>query len=228
LMMSANRKLSHSPATDWLCYTNDGAQAAGSSDLYLGVYGPDAISGYILDPGDGNSFVGHRRWILYPQTQQMGTGDIPYAGGYPAANALWVFDSNMWQPRPATREEFVAWPPPGFVPYPIVFARWSFAYAQADFSSATVTMSSSGNNLSVSIATPVDGYGENTLVWIPNGLSNYATWPRPASDTAYLVNIQNVAIGGSYRNFSYTVTIFDPGTPGGFLSDMMRSLPEPH
>ena len=40
--------------------------------------------------------------ILYPQTQFMGTGDIPSRDGYPASNALWVFDNNMWQPRPDT------------------------------------------------------------------------------------------------------------------------------
>ncbi|HEX72363.1 MAG TPA: hypothetical protein ENN65_03505, partial [Candidatus Hydrogenedentes bacterium] len=102
LMMSVNRKLSHSPDSSWTCYTEDGREGAGSSNLYLGVYGTSAISGYIRDPGNGNYFVGHRRWILYPPTQMMGTGDIPSRDGYPAANALWVFDPNMWGPRPQT------------------------------------------------------------------------------------------------------------------------------
>ena len=48
------------------------------------------------DPGSYNYFVGHRRWILYPQTKEMGTGDIPYANGYPGANALWGFDDNIF------------------------------------------------------------------------------------------------------------------------------------
>ena len=209
LMMSVNQSLSHSPPSNWTCYTSDGAQGAGSSNLYLGVYGPSAITGYMRDPGSGNYFVGHRRWILYPQTQEMGTGDIPPTG-FPAANALWVFDSNMWNPRPQTREEFVAWPPPGYVPYQIVFARWSFAYAGADFSSATVTMSSDGSGVPVSLSMPVNGYGENTLVWIPNGLSDGASWPRPVTDTTHTVNIQNVVIGGQSSSFTYTVTVFDP------------------
>lgn len=68
LMMSVNRKLSHSPDSSWTCYTANGREGAGSSNLYLGVFGPSAISGYIRDPGSGNYFVGHRRWILYPQT----------------------------------------------------------------------------------------------------------------------------------------------------------------
>jgi len=209
LMMSVNNRLSHTPTSDWQCYSSDGAQAAGSSDLYLGVYGPSAITGYMRDPGGGNYFAGHRRWILYPQTQEMGTGDIPPTS-YSPANALWVFDSNMWNPRPSTREEFVAWPPPGYVPYQVVFARWSFAYAGADFSAATVTMTANGSGISVSVSTPVNGYGENTLVWIPMGLNDGAGWPKPQADTVYVVNVQNVKINAQDRNFTYTVTVFDP------------------
>jgi hypothetical protein len=90
LMMSANGQLSHNPPPSWLCYTAEGAQAAGSSNLYLGRFGPAAITGYVYDAGSGNYAVGHRRWILYPQTQRMGTGDIPPVGGARSSNALWV------------------------------------------------------------------------------------------------------------------------------------------
>ncbi len=209
LMMSVNNRLSHAPTSDWLCYSSDGAQAAGSSDLYLGVYGPSAITGYMRDPGSGNYFAGRHRWILYPQTQEMGTGDIPPTS-YTSANALWVFDSNLWNPRPSTREAFVAWPPPGYVPYQVVFARWSFAYADADFSAATVTMTSNGSGVPVSISTPVNGYGENTLIWIPMGLNDGASWPKPQADTADVVSIQGVKINGQNRSFTYTVIVFDP------------------
>jgi len=210
LMMSVNNQLSHNPPASWQCYSDAGHEGAGNSNLYLGVYGWNAITGYMLDPGSGNYFVGHRRWILYPQTQEMGTGDIPGAGGHSPANALWVFDSNIWGPRPATREEFVAWPPPGYVPYPVVFARWSLAYPKADFSAATVTMSFGGSSVPLAQSPVVNGYGENTLVWIPNGMNGGASWPKPASDTAYTVNVHNVKINGQNRDFTYDVIIFDP------------------
>ena len=206
LMMSVNLKLSHSPTPEWWCYSSDGAQAAGSSDLFLGVMGWDAVSGYILE-GD---VVGHRRWILYPQTNEMGTGDIPSTQNYPAANALWVFDDNMWGPRPTTRNEFVAWPPPGYVPYQVVNNHWSFSYPQADFSFATVTIASGGANVPVALEPVVIGYGENTLVWIPLGLGSGGTWPKPQADTTYTVNVQNVIIGGQNHNFIYDVIVFDP------------------
>lgn len=209
LMMSAQNSLSHAPGTSWACYTAAGAEGAGSSNLYLGVYGPSAISGYIYDPGGGNYFVGHRRWILYPQTKFMGTGDIPTTSGKAAANALWVFDSvNMWGPRPDTREAFVAWPPPGYVPYQVVYPRWSFAYAGADFSGASVTLSKNGSPLSVTVSPVANGYGENTLVWEPGDSFGSA----PGSDTTYQVTLNNVVIGGSPQSFSYQVIVINPGS----------------
>lgn len=209
LMMSAEGSLSHSPGTDWACYTTAGREGAGSSNLYLGVYGPSAISGYMRDPGSGNSFVGHRRWILYPQSKNLGTGDVPPSPGYSSANALWVFDrANMWGPRPKTREPFVAWPPPGYIPYQVVYDKWSFAYASADFAGATVTMYKNGSPLSLTVNTVVNGFGENTLVWNPNDNFNSA----PDFDVSYRVSINNVVINGTSQNFSYEVTVIDPGT----------------
>lgn len=210
LMMSVNRQLSHSPPTSWICFSSAGAEGAGSSNLFLGVYSWDAITGYMRDPGSGNSAVGHRRWILYPQTQVMGTGDIPNTQNYPASNALRVFDEHMWEQRPTTREEYVAWPPPGYVPYQVVFPKWSFSYANADFSGSSVTMESSGINLSVNQANVVNGYGENTLVWIPMGLDEGSSWPIPTADTTYTVSVHNVLINNHSREFTYSVIVFNP------------------
>jgi hypothetical protein len=210
LMMSVNDALSHNPPSDWTCYSSLGAAGAGSSNLIIGAYGWVAIYYYMKDPGLGNEAVGHRRWVLYPQTQQMGSGDIPPQTGYAPTNALVVFDEHLWESRPATREEFVAWPPPGYVPYQIVYPRWSFSYAKADFSNAVVSMSSGGENLSVHQEPVKNGYGENTLVWIPNDLNDGSSWPNPGSDTSFSVNISNVKIDGNTRDFHYDVVIIDP------------------
>ena len=94
LLMSANGNLSHAPASNWTCFSSAAKDAAGSSDLSLGIYGPEAINVYMEDGGDNNYFVGHRRWILYPQTREMGTGDVPGTSSYESSNALWVFDGN--------------------------------------------------------------------------------------------------------------------------------------
>jgi uncharacterized protein YkwD len=231
-MMSVNKQLSHTPPNSWTCYSDDGKQGAGKSNLALGTFGSEAITGFMFDFGAGNSPVGHRRWILYPQTQVMGTGNIPPTANYPSSAALLVLDTHFNDARPLTRDGFVAWPPQGYVPYQVVVARWSFSYAGADFTSATITMVSKGASVAVSQAPVVNGYGENTLVWIPLGLNDGQSWPAPVSDTAYTVTIHNVIIGGQSRDFSYTVTVINPGatTTQGIkelytLASLLQTLP---
>ncbi len=215
LMMSRNNSLSHEPPASWSCYTAGGAEAAGKSNLSLGNYGWNAVSGQVRDNGSNNTAVGHRRWLLYPQTETMGTGDIPSAASYSAANALWVFDGNYGTSRPATREAYVAWPPPGHVPYQVVPARWSFSYANANFSAATVSMTRAGNPVPVTIQPVQNGYGENTLAWIASGLdANLATWPNPGQDAGYRVQIGNVLMGTTPTSFSYDVIVIDPAVRG--------------
>jgi hypothetical protein len=203
--MAANQALNHTPPTNWKCYTQSGYDGASSSNLALGAYGPEAIDLYMNDGGVGS--LGHRRWVLYPQTQEMGTGDIPGGSWQNESNALKAWDSHVWDTRPATLDAFVAWPPPGFVPYPVVYPLWSFAVAGADFSSATVTVTSNGSAIPTTVSHPENGYGENTLAFKP---CNCSSWPRPVADTEYQVTISHVLIGGTAQNFSYSVTVFAP------------------
>jgi hypothetical protein len=215
LMMSNNGDLDHTPPANWTCYTADGAEAASRSNLSLGNYGWAAVDGQMMDNGAYNTAAGHRRWILYPQTEEMGTGDVPSSSGYFSANALWVMDGRYNNPRPATREPYVAWPPPGYIPYTVVSPRWSFSYPEADFSTASVSMSSNGSPISVVIHPPASGYGENTIVWAADGLDPdqwNARWPQPDEDTAYTVEIRDVTISGTAVDFSYNVTNIDPTT----------------
>src|SRR2546428_1604810 len=193
LMMSANNTLDHFPPMTWTCYSANGYEAAGKSNIALGNAGPDAINAYIDDYGGNNYIVGHRRWLLYPQTQLMGSGDGPDTGANYAGTAVWVQDGHSFEARPATRDSFVAWPPQGFVPYQLIYARWSFAYPNADFSSSTVTMSTNGVNIPVTLELVANGYGENALVWYPSDLdlSGPVNWPRPATDTVYRITLQN-------------------------------------
>jgi len=113
LMMTANGMLNHVPPPSWICYSADGAEAAGKSNL-ASLPGPPAVALYMFDPGGGNTAVGHRRWILYPRQVELGTGSTDNA------NDLWVIGT--FGSRPAT-PEIVAWPPVGFVPYQLVYPR---------------------------------------------------------------------------------------------------------
>jgi len=223
VMISSSGMLNHDPPPTWPCYSAAGAAGAGGNQAG-GADGADAITLYIWDFGTGNSDVGHRRWILFPSEQIMGTGDVPATNSNIAGNCTYVFDSSINDPRPATRQPYVAWPPEGFVPYQIVYPYWSFALSNADLSAATVTMKSNGVPLTVAIQpyqsgdeNNQSGAGEDTLVWVPMGLDancECTTFPFGGTDTVYSITVSNIGVGATHVGFSYNVTVFDPAVPG--------------
>jgi len=210
LMMIANGQLSHFPPPGWTCYTAAGAEAAGNSNLALGAAGPAAVDLYMNDPGAGNEILGHRRWILYPRQTAMGAGSVTAASGsFSGANVLWVLGPFGTRP-PAP--EWVAWPPAGYVPYSLVFARWSFSYPSANFAGATVEVTSGTTSLPVSIISATDvGYGDNTIAFVPANIPSRTT--PPTANETYAVRIANVIVSGSPREFTYAVTRIDPSQP---------------
>ena len=213
LMGASNNNISHNPPTSWINYTAGGAQAAGSSNLSLGQFGPDAMTGYVSDGGSNNTVAGHRRWLLYPPTKRMGTGDVPATSGHYSANALWIFDTA--NPYPTVRDGFVAWPPKGFVPYQMIFPRWSFSLQNANFASATVTVTKDGVAVGTTISNATTtGVGDPSLVWTLAGAPDGTTFAKPTADSVYAVNIAGVVVGGVSKSFSYTVTVFDPAVTG--------------
>ena len=216
MMMSANGDVSAQPPSNWLYYSASGAEAAAHSNLCLDLpylSDPGCVSQYVQDYGATNPGVGHRRWLFYPQTQTMGTGDVqpPYPLAF--VNSLWVVDDlHLSDTRPQTRDGFVAWPPKGYVPYQLVPGRWSFSYPNADFTNATVVMQRGGGPVTVRLETPQQGFGENTLVWVPDSLDASVSthWPQPLADTPISVGIAHVMINGVDSSFAYTVNVFDP------------------
>jgi len=215
VIMSANDQLSHTPPSSWFCWTASGSNAANHSNIAIGNAGPDAITAYIWDFGGNNDVVGHRRWLLYPQTQVMGTGDVPQQNGFNSANAIWVFDANYGGPRPATRKPFVSWPPAGYIPYQLVYPQWSFGLSNVNLSGASITMKSNGVPMSVTKQFYQTGVGENTIVWVPVGLdytSENTVFPFNGVDTVYTIAISNLV--GSPNFYVYNVTLFDPAVPG--------------
>ncbi|MDR3633748.1 MAG: Calx-beta domain-containing protein [Isosphaeraceae bacterium] len=210
LMMSANNQLSHDPPSSWVDYTVAGADGASHSDLALGASGTAAIDLYMTDPGSNNTLVGHRRWLLDPPTQTMGVGDVPVPfsffsqNGPFSANAIYVIQPTA-SPEPSVTT--VAWPPAGFVPAPLVPARWSLQTdLNADFSQATVSVTENGVPQQVEILSTNGGIGGQAVVWdMPN-----APAPAAGQQVVYAVRIDNVLVNGQPQSFSYTTTSFDP------------------
>ena len=225
VMFSRNNAISHYPPSSWTCYSANAASAASSSNIAIGWYGTGAVDAYMLDPGGSNAPAGHRRWLLYPQTQVFGTGDVPRSSSYNASNAIWVFDSNYGGPRPSTRDPFVAWPPQGYVPYQVVYPRWSFSLGNASFAGATVEMRQDGLAIPVTIESRADnGYGENTIVWRPTGMADNSSWARPSADTVYDITIRGI-VGGSSSTVSYQVIVFDPASSGSGATATASATP---
>lgn len=210
LMFSANG-LSHDPPSNWACWTQAGHDAAGNSNIARGsgsnaAAGTGAVDLYMQENGNGNGVVGHRRWILFPPQEKMDSGSIPYNPQY-AANALWVL--GPFGTRPPTPSG-IAWPSRGYLPWqllPAVSKRWSFSWSGANFSNAVVSMTRNGAPLGVpAYEAIVNGYGDNTLVWIPQGV----TYTQPAADVTYRVTIIGISGGGAPSAISYDVIVVDP------------------
>lgn len=199
LMFSANNNISHTPPTSWSCYTSDGASAAGNSNIALGMHSSGAVSGFIQDPGSNNVIVGHRRWLLYSKAKVMGHGSTSNA------SAIWVLGNSSNTPNFVP--DFIAWPPSGFVPGPLVYARWSCGIPGANFANANVTMKDPNNaDVTLTVTSKTDnGYGDNTIVWEPVGVNTTSD-----TDLKYHVTISNVSVGGNTKNYDYDITIIKP------------------
>ncbi len=244
LMMIANDSLDHTPPSSWTCYTAAGAGSAGKSNLYLiknnasYIPAPRYIRGYIIDSGNYNQAVGHRRWILYPKAAAFGTGAAGpsqvYYQGYPLNAYSNVLDilSSPWQSRPTT-PEIIAWPPRGYVPQQLLTEygnansiRWSFSLnnnTPANYTNATVTMvetttgGSSAINTNVIYRDPKPNsfpYGDSSLVW---ETPNLVLTPGDR-DRTFSITVSNIS-NASQGSYNYTVTVVDPTLAQEFLFD---------
>ncbi len=196
LMMHANGTLNHSPPNDWKCFSEDGKEGAANS-LLTSTRNAGAIDSYMRDQGSDNYPVGHRRWLLWPKLQEIGVGNTS------SYNAIWVLGNPGTVPADAP--EFIAWPPHGYLPKHLAYARWSFTIAKADFTETKVSMKvKNGGAVSLEVEELTGIYGDNTIVWKPAINTNTLD-----QDTAYVVTLSNVGVGGEAKNFEYEVVLFD-------------------
>ena len=203
LIMAAQNDLSHDPPPTWACWTQEGHDAAGRSNLFLGETGAAAMVGYVDDSGIDS--LGHRRWVLDPGATTFGTGSTD------RTNALMVFpDPNATPPTPPSA---VAWPPATWLPWDFVFGTWSLGFTApgADISNATVTVTLDSQPRTVSNVRAVDsGYGsaDPTLAWDVALAASDRT-----ADHDLAVRIDGVTVNGAPVPITYTVHAFDTAPP---------------
>jgi uncharacterized protein YkwD len=200
LISAAEGALTHTPSANARCYTSLGYTGTSSSNLALGLSGTRAIDAYIDDQGDNNTFVGHRRWILSRELRNVATGDTPQistpAKTYWASNALFVFDT---QNPVSARDGGVAWPPPGYVPAPAVYTRWSYVLLGADFTNAQVAVTGPDGPVSTSIQSRSDFMGPG-IVFTPNIVRSRV------ADKTYTVVISGIT-GAPSSTVTYSTTL---------------------
>ncbi len=215
LSFVATPGLSHAIPPGWTCYSRDGNEAAGNSNIALGYAGPIAVEKYMEEPWEKGFNLRHRQWILYSPTKLMGSGSVSGGNerinGYTGANALWVMPKKLGPKSPSLK--WVAWPPRGYVPYPVVFRHWSLAPhidGRIDLRKAKVTMRrENGEVVNVQRGVSTSPYAPDpALAWIPEGL-NFGPGMR---DETFNIEVSNVGIGGSVRSYRYSVTVIDPAT----------------
>ena len=213
LIMSAEGKLSHHPPPDWVCYTQD-VPGRGGENLGLGSAGVFAVNRYMQDSGANNLAVGHRRQILSPFVEEIGTGNIyPEARRYRTANAMHFGYDYSTVATVREQRGFVAWPPAGYVPAETVWGRWSFQLlAPADFAQATVTVTDNYGPIPVEVINRRSG-----IVWAVHGDWNSEKLPGfPGGDYCYTVTISNVRAGGTTQvPFQYFTCLGDLGSGAG-------------
>jgi len=200
LMMQANGALSHSPPSSWRCWTSAGALGASHSNLALGAAGLKAVQMYLVEPGTGNTAVGHRRWLLYPRLASMGIGNTS------RASAVYVLGTPL-ATRPVGTPAYYAWPSAGYFPRLAEPAGlWSFSSSLGySFRYATVrVVGPTGAAVKVTRYAPVNGYGDSTLVW------RLATPPSHLlkGDQTWRVTISGIrTAAGRSATYSYRVTL---------------------
>jgi Fibronectin type III domain/Cysteine-rich secretory protein family/Bacterial Ig-like domain (group 3) len=241
LIQSANNSLNHHPpstGTGSTCWTQLGATGSAASSLSegQGFVGPQAVDNWAEDTGDptqqfGES-LGHRRNMLDPSITTMGAGSIPATPGGSAVSAEVVLTTPT-ATRPPVRDNFVAWPPAGFVAYPTVYARWSFSLPNANFSHATVAMQHNGSALpvtlkcldpDVSTGNTCGQFGEPAITWLTNVIGDGGHWPKPAADDPYTVTVSGYTVNGvAQAPTTYTTTVIDPAVSSA--SDTLSTAP---
>ena len=189
-MMTANRTLSHSPPSDWLCYTSAGAGAAGSSNLATG--GAVGAVGLYMNDMRNESTFGHRRWILSHGLDTVGFGSTN------RHSCMMV----MHMPG-GSDPSWVAWPGPG--QYPVQASGW----LGRGWTIQSNALSLDGSSVSVT----VDGAPMEIETWdlYPGYGSGSAIAFSRRGGSIYIEAGQTYHVEVAAHGISYDVEIVDCG-----------------
>lgn len=176
----------HAPPPGSTCYTEEGAQTAGQSNIAWGSGTPaNAMDQFMTDEGN-DATMGHRRWLVNPPLGPVGIGFWEPGGMYGNAMCLRVFGAQGSGPKPP----WVAVPNPGYVPLEMAQWTWTFHGSLEGLASAQVAMArvDDGAPLELTTTQLQQGFGQDAISWRPAG------WTVEAGKT-YRVTISGLADG---------------------------------
>jgi hypothetical protein len=209
LIMEANGALSHNPPTSWRCWTKAGAQTAGKSNLALQspVTTPvGAVKSMFDEPGSSNYAVGHRRWLLYPNSDVFGFGFTQRAASIQVIG--------LKQDTANNHPKWVTWPSDGYFPNTIEPAgRWSITGQKSTcFNYATVKVGYGSSYLGITLLNRTDrAYGNPTMSWqLPSGYSKTGTYRVVVSNVHTLNSNGNCGSGTTALAYTYYVYLYTP------------------
>jgi hypothetical protein len=192
LMMRANNMISHMPDSTWTCYTADGANAAGSSNVSSGP-AVSSVDSYMIDPGNPTT-IGHRRWVLSNSLGPIGIG------GTDRASCMWTLNGTG-----KANKAWAAWPAPGMMPLAAITpARgmgvdstgWSVQSDTINLANAQVTVMMDGASQPVTVTQLLANYG-----------SKYAIRFNPMGWTTQAGKTYSVSISGVTPAIAYDVQV---------------------
>ena len=194
LMMRANNDLSHTPPSTWTCFTQQGADAAGSSNI-SGGQAVSSVDSYMIDDGNETT-LGHRRWVLSNSLGPIGIGGTDKASCMHTLNGTGK-----------AGKAWMSWPAPGTIPLQALNASrgrsvditgWSIQSEKIDLSKAVVTVTMDGAMQPVTVTQLLANYGTKYAIdFIPQG------WKTQAGKT------YSVAVSGVTPAITYDVQIVD-------------------
>jgi len=218
LIMASQNSLSHNPRADFNligaptdCWTQAGEDGA-AGELSV-LVGPQGINNFIEDPGANNAAVGHRRKVLFPEVFRMGSGNVPATGTNWAASVLRYSLEDLVPDLPGP--QWHGWPSPGFVPAPIVYARWSMASRRSGFLNAVVTMTDQMTGAMIP-TTVVHRDGQQFNLLPAGGITWRPDWSAYGGKVPINtpLEVKITGIEGPESEYTYSVTIIDPDTLG--------------
>ncbi len=193
LLMRANNMISHEPPTTWTCYTQDGATAAGSSNVSSGR-AVSSVDAYMIDNGNPTT-IGHRRWILSNSLGPIGIG------GTDRASCMWTLNGTG-----RAGKTWMAWPAAGIIPLQAVSRSgtttdstgWTVQSDNINLAGAQVSVTVDGAAQPVTVTELGANYGSRYAIRF-----NPIGWTTQAGKT-YAVSVTNIP-----TTITYTVQIVD-------------------